>query len=549
MKRAFSTFHALLHNPREIMLGTNLISDFNDFKFKSPPSYAELPINDNPEYNVPVAVNNAIFSKVPTEPLTGKLHLVCVSEEALTDVLDLDPKVSESEDFIHFVSGKYLPEGGLSVSHRYGGYQFGYWADQLGDGRAHILGEYVNSKGEIWQPQLKGSGETPYSRFGDGRAVLRSSIREMIASEACYHLGIPTTRAGALVVSDEHKVWRDKTYSGMARQERAAIVVRLSPAWYRIGSFEILYKRREPELAGKLADFVIKHHFPEISLDDEDRCVKLFSEVAHRNLDMVAAWQGIGFTHGVLNTDNISLLGLTIDYGPYGFIDHFYNHYVSNSSDDMGRYAYKMQPEIIIWNLDKFAEALVPILKVEQIQQIREIQATLDEYVESRIRETFNLKLGLETNKDGDEVLAKDLLGLMQATMADFTATFRQLSEINLDQLCDEDALKEHWSLIKVNKAKGWDDWVKRYRERIDLETVSDETRKARMVKVNPLYVPRNWILQEAIADAEKNDFRKVRHLLEVFKNPYTVNEEAEKLGYSSQPPSWSYGLKLSCSS
>ncbi|XP_045503763.1 protein adenylyltransferase SelO, mitochondrial-like [Colias croceus] len=549
MKRGFSTFHALLHNPREMMLGTKLINDFKDFKFKSPPSYAELPINENPEYNVPVAVNHAIFSKVPTEPLTGKLHLVCVSEDALIDVLDLDPKVSESEEFIHFVSGKYLPEGGLSVSHRYGGYQFGYWADQLGDGRAHILGEYVNRKGETWQPQLKGSGETPYSRFGDGRAVLRSSIREMIASEACYYLGIPTTRAGALVVSDDHKVWRDKTYSGMARQERAAIVVRLSPAWYRIGSFEILYKRREPELAAKLADFIIKHHFPEISLDDEDRYVKLYSEVAHRNLDMVATWQGIGFTHGVLNTDNISLLGLTIDYGPYGFIDHYYDHYVPNSSDDMGRYAYKMQPEILLWNLDKFAEALVLILKVEQIAKIRAIQATLDEYVEDKIRNTFNLKLGLENYKDGDEKLVKDLLSLMQSTMADFTATFRQLAEINLDQLCDEEILKNHWSLIKLCKAKGWDEWVKRYRERIDTENVTDEKRKERMLKVNPLYVPRNWILQEAIADAEKNDFKKVRHLLEVFKKPFEVNEEAEKLGYSSQPPSWSYGLKLSCSS
>ncbi|CAG4931698.1 unnamed protein product [Colias eurytheme] len=532
-----------------MMLGTKLINDFKDFKFKSPPSYAELPINENPEYNVPVAVNHAIFSKVPTEPLTGKLHLVCVSEDALTDVLDLDPKVSESEEFVHFVSGKYLPEGGLSVSHRYGGYQFGYWADQLGDGRAHILGEYVNSKGETWQPQLKGSGETPYSRFGDGRAVLRSSIREMIASEACYYLGIPTTRAGALVVSDDHKVWRDKTYSGMARQERAAIVVRLSPAWYRIGSFEILYKRREPELAAKLADFIIKHYFPEISLDDEDRYVKLYSEVAHRNLDMVATWQGIGFTHGVLNTDNISLLGLTIDYGPYGFIDHYYDHYVPNSSDDMGRYAYKMQPEILLWNLDKFAEALVLILKVEQIAKIRAIQATLDEYVEDKIRNTFNLKLGLETFEDGDEKLVKDLLSMMQSTMADFTATFRQLAEINLDYLCDEEILKNHWSLIKLCKGKGWDEWVKRYRERIDTENVSDEKRKERMLKVNPLYVPRNWILQEAIADAEKNDFKKVRHLLEVFKKPFEANEEAEKLGYSSQPPSWSYGLKLSCSS
>ncbi|KPJ11664.1 UPF0061 protein [Papilio machaon] len=382
------------------MLGCekSLIRDLKSWKFRNPPNYAELPINEDPEYNVPVAVKNAVFSKVPTEPLIGKLNLVCVSEDAMKDILDLDPEVAETVEFVDMVAGKYLPEGGLTVCHRYGGYQFGYWADQLGDGRAHILGEYVNRcktarlmkagsfeiackvngsanfeesppikmaieqllndkyvkwysevahtnldmvaswqgvgfthgvlntdnvsvlgltidygpygfmqhyyehyvpntsddagrKGESWQPQLKGSGETPYSRFGDGRAVLRSSIREMIASEACYYLGIPTTRAAALVESDEHKVWRDKSYSGAARQEPAAVVMRLAPAWYRLGSFEILLKRNEPHTMRQLADFVIKHHFPNISSDDPDKYVKWYSEVAHTNLDMVASWQ------------------------------------------------------------------------------------------------------------------------------------------------------------------------------------------------------------------------------------------------------------------
>ncbi|CAK1552374.1 unnamed protein product [Leptosia nina] len=532
------------------MLGiTKLISDFREFKFKNP-SYAELPINDNPEYNIPVAVNNAVFSKVPTEPLAGKLHLVCVSEDALTDILDLDPTVAESDEFVDFVGGKYLPEGALSVCHRYGGYQFGYWADQLGDGRAHILGEYLNRNGQLWQLQLKGSGETPYSRFGDGRAVLRSSIREMVASEACFYLGVPTTRAAALVVSDDHKVWRDKTYSGKARQERAAVVLRLANAWYRIGSFEILLKRREPDLACKLADFIITYHFPAIKITDENRYVKLFSEVAHRNLDMVAKWQGLGFTHGVLNTDNISLLGLTIDYGPYGFMEHYYKHYVPNSSDDMGRYAYKMQPEIVLWNLDKFAEALIPILTVEQIQEVREIQSMLAEYVENRIRNVFNLKLGLENYEVGDDLLVNELLDLMEDTMADFTATFRQLAEIKLEELSDaNNQFENYWSLKKVSTGKKWQQWVKKYQQRIHLENIGEEERRKRTTIVNPIYVPRNWILQDAIADAEQNDFKKVRHLLEVLKEPFKLNEEAEKLGYSSQPPSWSFGLKLSCSS
>ncbi|XP_069357014.1 protein adenylyltransferase SelO-like isoform X2 [Maniola hyperantus] len=466
MKRAFCVLVPLFQDTKFTVSTMAKLTDFKEWKFRSSPSYAELPIDENPQYNEPVAVKNAVFSKVPTEPLTGKLHLVCVSEEALSDILDLDPKVAETEEFVNFLAGKYLPEGGLTVSHRYGGYQFGFWADQLGDGRAHILGEYVNSKGECWQPQLKGSGETPYSRFGDGRAVLRSSVREMVASEACHHLGVPTTRAAGLVVSDDHKVWRDKTYSGMARQERAAIVMRVARAWYRLGSFEILLKRKEPQLAQTLADFIIKHHFPHIDMNDADKYVKWFSEVAHTNLDMVATWQGVGFTHGVLNTDNISVLGDTIDYGPYGFMDHYYEHYVPNSSDDMGRYAFNKQPE---------------------------------KNISCKTRSQRNPRWRLVLHKGFARHDAKH---------------FGRL----------------HMYIPTTGR-------------------VSEESRRQRMSKVNPLYVPRNWMLQEAIADADNNDFHKVRLLLKIFKEPYSVNKEAEMLGYSSQPPSWSYGLKLSCSS
>uniref|UniRef100_A0A2A4K2D8 Selenoprotein O n=1 Tax=Heliothis virescens TaxID=7102 RepID=A0A2A4K2D8_HELVI len=526
-----------------------LVTNFKEWKFRDPPNYAALPIDENPEYNVPMAVKDAVFSKVPTEPLTGQLHLVCASDPALIDLLDLDPSVADTEEFINFVAGGYLPEGGLTVSHRYGGYQFGFWADQLGDGRAHILGEFVNSKGESWQPQLKGSGETPYSRFGDGRAVLRSSIREMIASEACHYLGMPTTRAAALVVSDDHKVWRDKTYSGRARQERAATVMRLAHAWYRIGSLEILLKRKEPHTLKLLADFIIENHFPEIASSGDDKYVKWYSEVAHRNLDMVATWQGVGFTHGVLNTDNVSLLGLTIDYGPYGFIDHFYEHYVPNTSDDLGRYAYNKQPEILLWNLGKLAEAMETILSDVQKQEIKDIQATLEDYVKTKVLKTYLLKLGLKEIRDGDGKLVEDLFTVMQLKMADFTATFRQLAEVEPHQLLDKSVLETKWSLNKFSGEPTWEKWVQAYQDRLKNENVSEEERRERMEKVNPVYVPRNWILEEAIKDAENNDFEKVRFLLKLFQNPFEINEEAEKRGYSSQPPSWSYGLKLSCSS
>ncbi|XP_026333829.1 uncharacterized protein LOC113240676 [Hyposmocoma kahamanoa] len=550
MRRAFCVLAAVM-NQQSYKVGNTMktIKDLKEWKFKSSPSYAELPIDENPEYNVPMAVKNAVFSKVPTEPLVGTLHLVCASEDALRDLLDLDPVVADTEEFVNFVAGKYHPEGSLTVSHRYGGYQFGFWSDQLGDGRAHILGEYVNSKGEIWQPQLKGSGETPYSRFSDGRAVLRSSIREMVASEACHHLGIPTTRAAALVVSDDHKVWRDKMYTGAARQERAAIVMRLAPAWYRLGSIEILDKRKEPNTMKTLVDFIIKHHFPEIETSGEDKYVKWYTEIAHRNLNMVATWQGFGFTHGVLNTDNVSVLGLTIDYGPYGFIDYYNKHFVPNTSDDMGRYAFNKQPEIILWNLGKFAEALQPILNEDQKQKIKDVRSTLEDYVNKRVLSTYLRKLGLEEMLDGDQNLVDDVLQLMEQTMADFTGTFRQLAEVDNKDLLDKSVLESQWSLNKIREASRWEEWVKRYRQRLEKENVSEDVRRNRMLKVNPVYVPRNWILQEAIADAEKNNFEKVRFLLKVLRTPYDVDEEAEKRGYSSQPPSWSYGLKLSCSS
>ncbi|XP_063833283.1 protein adenylyltransferase SelO-like [Ostrinia nubilalis] len=395
--------------------------------------------------------------------------------------------------------------------------------------------------------RLQGVYETTYSRFGDGRAVLRSSIREMIASEACHHLGIPTTRAAALVVSDDHKVWRDKSYMGHARQERAAIVARVAPAWYRIGSLEILLKRREPQLMTRLVDHVIQHYFPEIDSTDEDKYLKWFTEVAHRNLDLVAKWQGFGFAHGVLNTDNVSLLGLTLDYGPYGFMDYYYPRMIPNTTDDLGRYCYKNQPEIMLWNLEKFAECVEPLLTDEQKEKFKDIRGTLEDYIKRKVLETFIHKLGLEEVKEGDDILVQDLLEVMQTATADYTATFRQLAKVDPSDLVNTSS--PHWSLNKLSEAKPWPAWVEKYKARVKLENVAEEVRRKRMLAVNPAYVPRNWMLQEAIADAEKNDFEKVRFLLKIFENPYEENEEADNRGYSSLPPTWSYGLKINCSS
>lgn len=525
----------------------NLINNFKDWKLHASPSYLELPINDDPEYNIPKAVNNYIFSKVPTEPLPGAIRLVCSSDAAMSDILDLDPKVAETEEFIDFVAGKTVLEGGFTVCHRYGGYQFGYWADQLGDGRAHILGEYVNSKSQTWQLQLKGSGETPYSRFGDGRAVLRSSIREMVASEACYFLGIPTTRAAALVASDEPTVWRDKHYCGRAKKERAAVVLRLSNCWFRFGSLEILNIRKEYELLETLLDYIIRVHFPEIS--EGSKYVKWFDVVAHTNLDMVASWQGFGFTHGVLNTDNMSLQGLTIDYGPYGFMDYYNDHFVPNTSDDMGRYSYARQPEIVLWNITQLYKAIEPILTEDDKEKIDAIIRGLRSYVDNKILNIFRSKLGLKLSEMDDVILVNDFKEVMRNSMADFTASFRQLSEIDPKDLLNKEVLKEKWSLSKLSEDKNWNRWVESYRQRIVRDGNDPSERRRLMLSVNPIYIPRNYILEEAIRDAENNEFEKVQFLMKILQRPFDKDAEAETRGYSSQPPSWAFGIKLSCSS
>ncbi|XP_061723132.1 protein adenylyltransferase SelO-like isoform X2 [Cydia pomonella] len=466
----------------------------------------------------------------------------------------MDPDIANREEFAEFIAGRKLPYGALPVAHRYGGHQYGMWVGQLGDGRAHILGEYINRHGERWQLQLKGSGLTPYSRVHDGRAVLRSALREMIACEACHFLGIPTVRAAGLVVSDEAVV-RDVYFTGNPGRERAAILLRLAECWFRFGSLEILARTGELAVLRQLADFIIKEHFPDIQLSDENRFIRLFSEVAHRTLDLVAKWQGFGFTHGLLNTDNMSILGITLDYGPFGFVDSYDGGFVANCSDGEGRYSLAKQPDVVVWNVGQLANALKPLLTSSQQVHMAHILKTLDTYCKNKILETFLLKIGLKEEKWGDEQLIEKLLDMMQKTGADFTATFRQLAELEPNEMVNETKLNEKWSLKRLSSHASWGCWLDQYRERLDKEAVDASTigvfedeRRRRMLSVNPVYVPRNWMLQEAVSDAEKNDFRKARFLLDVMRRPYDVQPEAEARGFASQPPQWAYALKISCS-
>ncbi|XP_028031779.1 uncharacterized protein LOC114244224 [Bombyx mandarina] len=524
-----------------------------EWKFSQYPKYILLPIDENNE-QISSNVKNVVFSEATPIPLENNVRLVCVSVDALANILDMDPDVSNREEFVEFVSGRKLPYGALPIAHRYGGHQYGLWAGQLGDGRAHIIGEYVNSRNERWQLQLKGSGPTPYSRMRDGRLVLRAAIREMVVSEACHYLGVPTTRAAAVIVSDEAVV-RDMYYSGCPRRESAAVVLRLAKCWFRFGSLEVLSRAGELTVLRQLTDFIIKEHFPDIHLSDENRFIRLFSDIAHRTLDMVAKWQGLGFTHGLLNTDNMSILGITMDYGPFGFVDSYDSGFVANCSDGEGKYALAKQPDVVVWNIGQLANALKPLLTSSQQVHMLHILKTLDTYCKNKILETFLMKIGLKEERWGDEQLVEKLLDMMQQTGADFTATFRQLAELEPSELVSEVKISEKWSLKRLSSHASWGCWLDQYRERLDKEAVDassvgmfEDERRRRMLSVNPIYVPRNWILHEAIVDAEKDDFGKVQFLLEVIRRPYDINPEAELRGFSAQPPQWAYALKISCS-
>ncbi|KAF7245981.1 Protein adenylyltransferase SelO [Varanus komodoensis] len=427
-------------------------------------------------------------------------------QEVLEDLLDLDISVSGSDDFLQLVSGAKIILGSLPLAHRYGGHQFGSWAGQLGDGRAHLIGIYTNRFGDRWELQLKGSGRTVYSRNGDGRAVLHSSVREFLGSEAMHYLGIPTSRAASLmlspllclisfekqirqedvlqqhglhliatmtwykgyhlklslVVSDD-VVWRDRFYNGNIKKERGAIVLRVAKSWFRIGSLEILAHSGELDLLRLLLDFVIDEHFPSINMNNSNRYLAFFSRVVSETANLIALWMSVGFAHGVCNTDNFSLLSITIDYGPFGFMDSYDPDFVPNTSDDERRYKIGNQANVGMFNLNKLLQALNPLLDPRQKQLASQLLEEYPEQFYKSFTELFKAKLGLLGDCEDDNYLIAFLLKLMEDTKVDFTMTFRQLSEISEGQLKDLSVPKEFWALQDLANHKDFSSWVTMY--------------------------------------------------------------------------------------
>jgi uncharacterized protein YdiU (UPF0061 family) len=478
-------------------------------------SYARLP--------------ETFYAKLNPTPFSEPPHLISFNPAA-AELIDLDVEQAQRPEFAAVFGGGMLAPGMEPLAMLYSGHQFGVYVPQLGDGRAILLGEVRNERSEKWDLHLKGAGLTPFSREGDGRAVLRSTIREYLCSEAMFGLGIPTTR-GLCIVGSDHQVYREQIETG-------AMLVRMAPSHVRFGSFEILYYRKQHEQLKVLADYVIAQHYPHL-VDASDTYTQFFSEVVERTARLIAQWQAVGWAHGVMNTDNMSILGITLDYGPFGFIDDYDPGFICNHSDHNGRYAFYQQPYIGLWNLSCLAQALLPLAQKE------ELKAALDCYTplcEGRYMELMRAKLGLIETKEEDASLIQDLLALMHLHQIDYTSFFRALSLFQTRSASLNEPLRD----LFLDR-ESFDLWARRYENRLREEGNRDEDRLGRMNRVNPKYVLRNYLAQTAIEKAQKKDYSEIDRLLTLLHDPYSDQPGMD--AYAAPPPNWGKHLAVSCSS
>ena len=479
-------------------------------------------------------------------------RLIGWSAEAAA-LVDLPSEVEPTGHFAEVFAGNRVLPGMAPYATCYGGHQFGNWAGQLGDGRAINLGEVVNRAGERWTLQLKGAGPTPYSRTADGLAVLRSSLREFVCSEAMFHLGVPTTRALSLALTGEEVV-RDMLYDGHPAPEPGAVVCRLAPSFTRFGHFEILAARGDTELLRRLLDFTIAADFPDIGRegDAKGRYLAWFAEVAARTATMVAHWMRVGFVHGVMNTDNMAVLGLTIDYGPYGWLEDFDPNWTPNTTDAAGRrYRFGQQPAVAQWNLLQLANAIYPV-----IGDAAPLRDVLEDFARRYQRESAAFtasKLGLPGYGDQDAPLQEELFALLAATETDMTLFFRGLARVDPNAPSLEPLLDAYYAPTGLPRSvrERTEAWLAAYAARLRQAGEPDRMRVGRMNAVNPLYVPRNYLAQLAIDEAEAGDFAPLQEWLDVLRRPYEEQPGMER--YAAKRPEWARHRAgcsmLSCSS
>jgi len=514
--------HRARHHPR--MLHTVYQSDrlktLEHLRFSN--SFAHLPED--------------FFARVLPTPLAAP-YLVSFNPAAAA-LIDLDPAEAGRPEFPVFFNGGRLLPGSAPIATLYAGHQFGHYVPQLGDGRAIMLGEVLTQDGARWELQLKGAGQTPFSRGGDGRAVLRSTIREYLCSEAMHGLGIPTTRALCVIGSDE-EVYRESIETG-------AMLLRMAPSHIRFGSFEAFYYRSRFDALRTLADYLITHHYPELS-DRTDRYLALYREVVVRTARLLADWQLAGFAHGVMNTDNMSVLGLTLDYGPFGFMDDYDPGFVCNHSDHHGRYAFDRQPSVALWNLSCLGQAMLPLFDARAEAAAEQATAQFDAYWEAfrtRYRAGLRAKLGLREVRPDDIELADRLLAQMAAERRDYTTIWRRLAGFGSTQSAVRTAsLRNHF----IDR-EAFDRWADDYGARLRAEHSCDTVRRAAMNRVNPKYVLRNYLAQTAIECArDRRDYSGIDRLLRVLQTPY--DEHPEDTDLAEPPPAWGRALAVSCSS
>jgi uncharacterized protein YdiU (UPF0061 family) len=493
--------------------------------------YASSSLRAESELGVPLG------TFLPGEPLAA-LQWVARSDDLAAELGW--PADWADEQALQVFGGNGLWPGMAPLATVYSGHQFGAWAGQLGDGRALLLGEVDTPRGPR-EIQLKGAGQTPYSRRGDGRAVLRSSIREFLCSEAMHGLGIPTTRALAVVASPQ-PVRRETI-------ETAAVVTRVAPSFIRFGHFEHFAHSGRPrhhEALQALLDFVITHHFPPLAAQPQP-ALALLDEVVRRTAHLMADWQAVGFCHGVMNTDNMSILGLTIDYGPFGFLDAFDPDHICNHSDTQGRYSWNNQPQIGHWNLHALAQALLPLIPEAEAdpKAVIEVLERYEQVFIQAMNARWRAKLGLLGEQPGDNALCIDFLRLLAAGKVDFTIAFRRLAGFDTTVAADDDRNAPVRDLFIDREA--FDAWAARYRERLRAESSVDTERAGRMNRTNPLYVLRNHLAETAIRQAQRGDFSEVQRLHRLLRQPFT--EQAGCEADAGFPPEWAQSIEVSCSS
>jgi len=523
----------------------------------------ELPADPEPD-NYRRQVANAVYSRVTPTPVANPQLIAGASEVAA--LIDLPATIFTDPQFAQVFGGNTLLAGMEPHACVYGGHQFGNWAGQLGDGRAINLGEVKNRRGEHWTLQLKGAGPTPYSRTADGLAVLRSSVREFLCSEAMYHLGVPTTRALSLVSSGE-LVRRDMFYDGNPQLEPGAIVCRVAPTFTRFGNFEIFSERNDIALLKQFTNFTLRTDFPDLfptSPAEFTRAdyLRWFNEIGMRTAQLMAHWMRVGFVHGVMNTDNMSILGLTIDYGPYGWLEGYDQDWTPNTTDAQGRrYRYGNQPRVALWNLAQLANAIYPL-----IDDVEPLQAALENYrveYERCAQRDAAAKLGLsQFDPARDQALNENLLQCFQLIETDMTIFYRKLAQLNADDIphyadnrCVDIVRESFYSSADENTEAQFAGWIRQYAQRLQQDYVltgnTHEQKTARMNAVNPKYVLRNYLAQQAIDKATAGDYSEVEKLLHILRNPY--DEQPEYQDYFAKRPDWARHKAgcsmLSCSS